>query len=122
MAELRYVRGDKWPIRLATLALPGARWRYALVYTENGLSERIVARTADAPWGPWSPPVVLYRCPEMARDQRVFSYAAKAHPALAVGDELVVSYVVCSFDFEYMKANAGIYWPKFVRVSLAPTR
>lgn len=107
---------------VSVTALPGARRRYALVYTENGLSERILARTADAPWGPWSPPAVLYRCPEMARDKRVFSYAAKAHPALAVGNELVVSYVVCSFDFEYMRANASVYWPKFVRVTLAPTR
>ena len=30
----------------------------------------------------------------MARDKRVFSYAAKAHPALAVGDELVAVAVV----------------------------
>ena len=55
---------------------------------------------------------MLYRCPEMAKDKRIFSYAAKAHPALAAGEELIVSYVVCSFDFEYMTANAGIYWPR----------
>jgi hypothetical protein len=106
---------------VSVTVLPGSRRRYALVYTENGMSERILARTADNPWGPWSAPTVLYHCPEMAQDKRIFSYAAKAHPALAVGDELIVSYVTCSFDFEYMTANARIYWPRFVRVKLAPT-
>ena len=40
---------------------------------------------------------------------------------VALFGTLIVSYVVCSFDFEYMTANARIYWPRFVRVKLAPT-
>jgi hypothetical protein len=104
---------------VSVTVLSGRRRRYALVYTENGLSDRILARTADAPWGPWSAPTLLYHCPEMARDKNVFSYAAKAHPALAEGDELVVSYVVSPFDFPQMVADARLYWPRFVRVKLA---
>src|SRR5262249_52014350 len=33
---------------------------YILICTENGLSPNIVARTAPAPWGPWSAPALIY--------------------------------------------------------------
>jgi hypothetical protein len=94
--------------------------RYLAVYTERGLSPRILGRTADHPWGPWSTPAVLYECPEMSRDKKVFCYAAKAHPALSSDRELVVSYVVNSFDFWQVAREAKLYWPRFVRVTLAP--
>ncbi len=97
--------------------LPGLK-RYALVYTENGLSERVVGRFAAAPEGPWSDPVLLYTCPEMKKDKKVFSYAAKAHPHLATGDELVISYVVNAHDLGPVINNAELYWPTFVRVRL----
>jgi hypothetical protein len=92
--------------------------RYALVCTENGLSDRVVARFAAAPEGPWSDPVLLYTCPEMKTDKKVFSYAAKAHPHLAAGNELVVSYVVNAFELGRVIDDAGLYWPTFVRVRL----
>ncbi len=97
--------------------LPGLK-RYALVTTENGLSDRIVGRFATSPEGPWSDPVLLYTCPEMKKDKKVFSYAAKAHPHLATGNELVISYVVNAFEFGPVINNAELYWPNFVRVSL----
>jgi hypothetical protein len=90
--------------------------QYGLVYTHNGLSDRIMMRTAAQPWGPWSAPTVLYTCPEMKADKNLFSYAAKAHPALAENDELIISYVVNSFDFWQVARDARLYWPKFVRV------
>jgi hypothetical protein len=92
--------------------------RYAAVYTELGLSDRIVARFAESPEGPWSEAVLLYLCPEMKRDKKVFSYAAKAHPHLARGNELVVSYVVNSFELGPVVNDATLYWPTFVRVAL----
>jgi hypothetical protein len=98
------------------------RDRYLAVYTDLGLSPRIMGRTADHPWGPWSEPTVLYECPEMGRDKRVFSYAAKAHPTLSSGDDLIVSYVVNSYDFWQVARDAKLYWPRFVRVTLAPTK
>ena len=88
------------------------------VYTENGLGDRIVGRFADAPEGPWSAPLLLYKCPEMGRDKGVFSYAAKAHPWAATGNELVVSYCVNSFDFARLFRDNGVYRPKVVRVGL----
>ncbi len=92
--------------------------RYVLVYTELGISAKILARTAEAPWGPWSEAATVYRCPEAGWDKRIFCYAAKAHPELSGGDELVVSYVANSFDFRQVAADARLYWPRFVRVPL----
>jgi hypothetical protein len=130
-AAWRFLTDDGWdaePKALKSLAdrlateysvsrLPGLE-KYAAVYTELGLSDRIVARFADAPEGPWSDPVLLYRCPEPRRDKRLFSYAAKAHPHLAGGNELVITYVVNSFELGPVINDATLYWPTFVRVVL----
>jgi hypothetical protein len=91
--------------------------RYVLICTENGLSEKIMARTATEPWGPWSPAAVVYRCPEAKWDKRIFCYAAKAHPMLAPApDELMVTYAANSFEFTQVVNDARLYWPRFVRV------
>jgi Domain of unknown function (DUF4185) len=94
---------------------------YLAICTEKGLSPRIAGRIADRPWGPWSAPAVLYECPEMSRDKRLFCYGAKAHPTLSSGQDLVVSYVVNSFDFWQVAREARLYWPRFVRVRLVPS-
>jgi hypothetical protein len=91
---------------------------YTLVYTDRGLSDRIVARTATHPWGPWSAPIELYKCPEMDRDKKLFCYSGKAHAALSSDDVLVVSYSVNSFDFWQVARDSNLYWPRFVRIRL----
>jgi hypothetical protein len=97
--------------------LPGLK-QYVLVYTESGLSDRIVGRFSATPEGPWSEPVLLYKCPEMKQNKKVFTYAAKAHPHLASGNELVVSYVVNAYELGPVIADANLYWPRFVRIAL----
>lgn len=98
--------------------LPALR-KFVLICTENGLSEKVIARTAPEPWGPWSAPDVVYRCPEMAWDRRNFCYAAKAHPMLAPEpDELIVTYAANSFEFGHVVSDARLYWPRFVRVKV----
>jgi hypothetical protein len=93
--------------------------RFVLICTENGLSEKIVARTATEPWGPWSSATVVYRCPEVDWGERVFCYSAKAHPMLtAAPDELIVTYAANSFDFAQVVKDARLYWPRFVRVKV----
>jgi hypothetical protein len=92
--------------------------QYVLVYTEGGLSARILARTAASPTGPWSDAAVIYRCPEAGWDKRIFCCGAKAHASLAAGDELIVSYVANSFDFWQVAADARLYFPRFIRVKL----
>ena len=129
-AAWRYFRDGKWiedfrnpsPLvgDIATeFSVTPFRSGYLLVYTERGLSPRILGRTADNPWGPWSEPTVLYECSEMARDKNLFCYAAKAQPTLSSGGDLIVSYVVNSFDFWQVVRDAKLYWPRFVRVKFA---
>ena len=101
---------------LSVSCLPGFR-RYVLVYTENGLSDKIMLRWAASPVGPWSEAQTIYRTPEMSWDSSYFCYAAKGHPELArQEDELIVSYVCNANDFWKMAGDARIYRPKFVRV------
>src|SRR4029078_2570578 len=100
--------------------LPGLK-QYALVYTEHGLSERIVGRFSPSPIGPWSEPVVLFKCPEMKQKKGVFTYAGKAHPHLAANEnELVISYVVNAFELAPVTNDAELDWRRFVRLSLKP--
>ena len=93
--------------------------QFLAVYSDHGMSDRIMARASKTPWGPWSKPVVLFTCPEMKRDKKVFCYAAKAHPSESSPDGLLVSYVVNSFDFWQVARDASLYWPRFVTVKFA---
>lgn len=95
--------------------IPG-RKDYAIVYTENGLGDRILARLAAAPEGPWSAPLLLYKNPEMAKDKGLFSYAGKAHPWACSANELLISYCVNTWEFARLFRDATVYRPKFVRV------
>jgi len=97
--------------------VPGLQ-KYALVYTENGIGDRIVGRFGESPVGPWSEPLLLYRCPEMHVNKKVFSYAAKAHPFLSGESELMISYCVNAFKLGLVIDDAKLYWPNFVRVKL----
>jgi hypothetical protein len=95
---------------------------FVAVYTENGLGDRIIARFSETPYGPWAAPVLLYKCPEMAKDKGVFSYAGKAHAWASTGDELLISYCVNTHDFGQLFRDETVYRPKFVRVKLAPPK
>ena len=91
--------------------------RYVLICTKGGMSDQIIARTAPEPWGPWSAPRVVFRCPEMTWNPRNFCYAAKAHPMLALQpDELIVTYAANSYELSGVINDARLYWPRFVRV------
>jgi hypothetical protein len=101
--------------------MPGGKG-YVAVYTENGLGDRVVGRFAEAPDGPWSEPVLLYRCPEMAKDRGVFCYAAKAHAWASEGGELLVSYCTNAWEFSRLFRDETAYRPRFVRVRLGPAK
>ena len=91
--------------------------KYVLVFSEKGFSKNIVVRFAPEPWGPWSEPRRIYACPEAERSANVFCYAAKGHPDLSdAPDELIVTYVANSLDFEKVAADATLYRPRFLRV------
>jgi hypothetical protein len=96
--------------------------KYVLVHTENGISKNIVLRVAATPYGPWSPPQIVYQCPEAAWDGKIVCYAAKAHPSLSTKpDELIVTYIASSSDFWHMAADARLYRPRFLRLKLSPS-
>jgi hypothetical protein len=74
------------------------------------LTGQIVARTAPAPWGPWSAPVVLW---QVARNDALpymqLIYAGKEHPELAAGGgrRIYLTYI----EFEE-------YFPHLIEVTL----
>ncbi len=91
--------------------------RYVLVYSEDGLSPNILTRLSPTPYGPWSRPTRVYRCPEARRDPRVFCYAAKAHPEISlIAEELIITYVTNSLDIELIRSDASLYRPRFLRI------
>jgi hypothetical protein len=98
---------------------PGAG-HYVMVYTEGGLSERIVLRTAPRPEGPWGGAVSIFSCPEAGWAPEIFCYAAKGHPGLSAGEgELIVTYVANATDFSLLEADARLYRPRFIRISFS---
>jgi hypothetical protein len=91
--------------------------QYVLVYTQDSLSEFIVLRLAREPWGPWSEPIRVYRCPEATWDPRAFCYAAKGHPELSrSSEELIVTYTTNSSDFELVESDTRFYRPRFLKI------
>ncbi|HTU21559.1 MAG TPA: DUF4185 domain-containing protein [Gemmataceae bacterium] len=89
---------------------------YLLVYTENGLGDRIVCRCSLAPAGPWSAPVLLYHCPEMVRDRGLFCYGAKAHSWAVKDKQVLISYCVNTWEFARLFRDEKLYRPRFLRV------
>lgn len=90
--------------------------QYVAVYTENGMSKNIVMRLAPTPVGPWSSACKIYECPEYNWHKTYFCYAAKGHPEISAGNELIITYVCNSMDFRQMAKDARIYWPRFLRI------
>lgn len=83
---------------------------YLAVYSE-GLTGRIIARTAPNPWGPWSRPVTLWvvEPPHEEPPYPTLIYAGKEHPELA-GEEGRVLYLTY-IEFEE-------YFPHLIEVTL----
>jgi hypothetical protein len=96
--------------------------QYVLVYSEGGLSENIMIRLSPTPYGPWTSPKRVYRCPEAQRDPRLFCYAAKGHPEISmIQEELIVTYVVNSKKFDLIQSDTNLYRPRFLRIRFAGT-
>ncbi|MDI6783710.1 MAG: DUF4185 domain-containing protein [bacterium] len=91
--------------------------QYVCIYTELGMSNRIMMRTAPKPVGPWSQATSIYLCPEYSWNSTYFCYAAKAHPELTESaDELIITYVCNSFDFWQMVGDSRIYFPRYLKL------
>jgi hypothetical protein len=107
----------KLPNEYSVSYLAGIK-QYALVYSEDGLSKNILARLSRNPQGPWGDAIQLYQCPEARWDDSIFCYAAKAHAVFSSNpDELVITYIANSVDFDKMANDARLYRPRFLRAT-----
>lgn len=88
-------------------------------YTSLGLSRDIRLRFAEQPEGPWSEPLRAFHCPE--NQPGILLYGAKAHPEFSRRDhELIITYCSNAGDLSRHAADADIYFPRAIRVELAP--
>lgn len=91
---------------------------YVMIHSEDGFGDRILLRSAQYPEGPWSEPVSVYRVKDIQNNPKLVTYAAKSHSCISKPGELLISYVINSFDFEFAVQNADIYRPRFIRLFL----
>ena len=91
--------------------------QYALIYQLGGIFSEICLRIGSTPAGPFGPRMVLWNTSAELTDKDIYTYNAKAHPALSKPGELVISYNMNSFNFlEQMKKTPTFYHPRFIKV------
>ncbi|MEO6284334.1 MAG: DUF4185 domain-containing protein [Dyadobacter sp.] len=100
-----------------SLLSPG---KYALVYQLGSLFPEICMQVGPTPVGPFGPRIVLYKTSNDITDPDLFTYNAKAHPALSEPGELLISYNVNTFKFfEVLEKQPNLYRPRFVRIKFS---
>ena len=91
--------------------------KYALVYQLSSIFPEICMQAGPTPYGPFGPRIVLYKTSADIKDPDLFTYNAKAHPALSEPGELLISYNVNTFKFlEVLPKQPNLYRPRFVRI------
>ncbi|USJ36806.1 DUF4185 domain-containing protein [Dyadobacter fanqingshengii] len=94
-----------------------SKGKYALVYQLGSIFPEICMQVGPTPVGPFGPRIVLYKTSNDIQDADLFTYNAKAHPALSAPGELLISYNVNSFKFfDVITKKPNLYRPRFVRV------
>ncbi len=96
---------------------PVADGKYALIYQYAGLMPTIYMQIGDSPVGPFGPRQKIWNTADDIKEKGLFTYNAKAHPAISKPGELLVSYNVNSFDFfNQIKKIPDLYRPRFIRI------
>lgn len=91
--------------------------RYALIYQYGGIMPTICMQTGPTPYGPFGPRQKIWDTNADVHEKNLFTYNAKAHPALSKPGELLVSYNVNSFKFdEQIKQIPDLYRPRFIKI------
>lgn len=104
------------PAEFTVTKVPGIPGCVA-TYTQHGLGGNIAVRHAMRPEGPWSNPLIVYKCPEI--DKKIFQYGAKAHPELAELDgQLIVTYCRNIGSLAEHVQRPEIYFPQAIEVQL----
>ncbi|MBG9377339.1 DUF4185 domain-containing protein [Panacibacter sp. DH6] len=105
---------------LSVTPLPDGR--YIMVFTVNGLGYDVGIRVGKSPVGPFGKVMKIWNSDTLkSMSKQIFSYNAKAHPALSKPGELLISYNVNSFDFhKEIKQFPDLYRPRFIRLKIEP--
>jgi hypothetical protein len=82
------------------------------------ISDEVFMRVGDSPSGPFGPKIVIYKTSETNKDRGIYTYNAKAHPALSKNGELLISYNVNTSRLNVHK-DAEIYRPRFIKLKFA---
>lgn len=91
--------------------------KYALVYQLGGILPNIMMQIGDSPVGPFGPRRQLWDTRKDITTEGLFTYNAKAHPAISKEGELLISYNVNSSDFfNQVLELPQLYRPRFIRV------
>ncbi|MBL7741178.1 MAG: DUF4185 domain-containing protein [Chitinophagaceae bacterium] len=90
--------------------------KYIQVQSSGFGEGKIGIRMSDSLQGKWTDLYTVYT-PVYDGIKKPFMYAARAHPELHA-DGIYITYNVNSFDFEELKENLGIYFPKFILVKI----
>jgi hypothetical protein len=92
--------------------------QYALVYQYGGIFPTIYMQFASTPAGPFGPRRKVWDTTSDIKDPDLFTYNAKAHPAISKPGELLVSYNVNSFKFfDVIERMPNLYRPRFIRIT-----
>lgn len=97
--------------------VPIADGQYALIYQYGGIYPEICMQVGPSPVGPFGPRQQIYSTKEDIDDPDLFTYNAKAHPAISKPGELLISYNVNSFKFfDVIESKPNLYRPRFIRI------
>lgn len=96
--------------------------QYALIYQGGGIFPKIYMQLADSPYGPFGELREIWDTSTEVKDPDLFTYNAKAHPAISKDGELLISYNVNSFKFfEIIEDKPQLYRPRFVKIKFNPS-
>ncbi len=91
--------------------------KYALIYQYGGLLPTIYMQVGPSPVGPFGERMKVWNTADDITEPELFTYNAKAHPAISRPGELLVSYNVNSFKFhDVIEKMPNLYRPRFVRI------
>lgn len=91
--------------------------QYVLIYQQGGIYPKILMQLADTPYGPFGEPKEVWDTTTEVDHPDLFTYNAKAHPAISEEGELLVSYNVNSFKFfDVIESMPQLYRPRFIKI------
>lgn len=124
-----YWNGANWSNDIGTMAAvadsvsnelsvtPLPDGRFGLIYQYAGIFPQIYMQVGDTPVGPFGARIEIWNTGNDIPDPDLFTYNAKAHPAISKPGELLVSYNVNSFKFhDVIERKPNLYRPRFIKI------